>query len=63
MSIVIRIIVLWATLENYSLINRNTNFIDIDDCLKHTCANGGLCVDGVIVIRVIALLVTLENTV
>ena len=47
MSIVIRIIVLWATLENYSLINRNANFIDIDDCLNHTCANSGLCVDGV----------------
>ena len=30
-----------------SLINRNTNFIDIDDCLNHTCANGGLCVDGI----------------
>ena len=47
MSIVICIIVLWATLPNYSLINRNTNFIDIDDCLNHTCANSGLCVDGI----------------
>ena len=26
---------------------RNTNFLDIDDCVHHTCANGGLCVDGV----------------
>ena len=25
----------------------NTNFPDIDDCVNHTCANGGLCVDGV----------------
>ena len=47
MSIVIRVIVLWATLENYSLINRNTNFIDIDDCLNHTCAKSGLCEDGI----------------
>ena len=23
------------------------NFLDIDDCVNHTCANGGLCVDGV----------------
>ena len=46
-SIVILVIVLWATLENYSLIDRNTNFIDIDDCVNHTCANGGLCVDGI----------------
>ena len=22
-------------------------FTDIDDCVNHTCANGGLCVDGV----------------
>ena len=28
-------------------IDRNTNFLDIDDCVNHTCANGGLCVDGV----------------
>ena len=27
--------------------DRNTNFLDIDDCANHTCANGGLCVDGV----------------
>ena len=47
MSIVIGVIVLWAILENYSLINRNTNFLDIDDCVNHTCANGGLCVDGI----------------
>ena len=46
-STVIRVIVLWATLENYSLIDGNTNFIDIDDCVNHTCANGGLCVDDV----------------
>ena len=46
-SIVIGVIVLWATLENYSVIDRNTNFIDIDDCVNHTCANGGLCVDGI----------------
>ena len=25
----------------------NANFLDIDDCLIHTCANGGLCVDGI----------------
>ena len=25
---------------------QNTNFPDIDDCVNHTCANGGLCVDG-----------------
>ena len=47
MSIVIGVIVFWAILENYSLINRNTNFLDIDDCVNHTCANGGLCVDGI----------------
>ena len=23
----------------------NANFLDIDDCVNHTCANGGLCVD------------------
>ena len=23
------------------------HFLDIDDCVNHTCANGGLCVDGV----------------
>ena len=23
------------------------NFLDIDDCANHTCANGGLCVDGI----------------
>ena len=46
-SIVIPVIFLWATPENYFLIDRNTNFIDIDDCVNHTCANGGLCVDGV----------------
>ena len=46
-SIVISVIVLWATLENYSIIDRNTNFIDIDDCVNHTCANSGLCVDGI----------------
>ena len=46
-SIVIGVIVLWATLENYSVIDRNTNFLDIDDCVNHTCANGGLCVDGI----------------
>ena len=46
-SIVIDVIVLWATLENYSVIDRNTNFLDIDDCVNHTCANGGLCVDGI----------------
>ena len=45
--IVIRVIVLWATLENYSLIDRNTTFIDIDDCVNHSCANGGLRVDGI----------------
>ena len=48
MSIVIRVIVLWATLENYDfLIDRNTIFIGIDDCVNHTCANGELCVDGI----------------
>ena len=31
----------------FSLFNTNTNFPDIDDCVHHTCANGGLCVDGV----------------
>ena len=46
-SIVVRVIVLWATFENYSLTDRKTNFIDIDDCVNHTCANGGLCVDGI----------------
>ena len=25
----------------------NANFLEIDDCGNHTCANGGLCVDGV----------------
>ena len=23
------------------------NFLDIDDCVNHTCANDGLCVDGI----------------
>ena len=23
------------------------SFLHIDDCVNHTCANGGLCVDGV----------------
>ena len=46
-SIVIGVIVLWATLENYSVIDRNTNFLDIDDCVNHTCVNGGLSVDGI----------------
>ena len=46
-SILIGIIVLWATVENYSVIDRNTNFLDIDDCVNHTCPNGVLCVDGV----------------
>ena len=23
------------------------HFLDIDDCVNHTCANGGLCVDSV----------------
>ena len=46
-SIVIGVIVLWATLENYSLIDGNSTFIDIDNCVNHTCANGGLCVDGI----------------
>ena len=45
--IVIRVIVLWATLVKYSLIDRNTNFKDIDDCVNHPCANDGLCVDGI----------------
>ena len=31
----------------YFIIDRNANFPDIHDCLNHTCANGGLCVDGV----------------
>ena len=25
----------------------NANFLDIDDCVNNTCANGGLCVDGI----------------
>ena len=25
----------------------NANFLDIDECVNHTCANGGLCVGGV----------------
>ena len=28
-------------------IKKNDYFLDIDDCVNHTCANGGLCVDGV----------------
>ena len=31
----------------YFLIDGNTNLPDIDDCVNHTYANGGLCVDGV----------------
>ena len=31
----------------YFLIDGNTNLPDIDDYVNHTCANGGLCVDGV----------------
>ena len=31
----------------YFLIDRNAYFLDIDDCVNHTCASGGLCVDGV----------------
>ena len=41
----------WGTLSlsnrEVFVFNRNTNFLDIDDCVHHTCANGGLCVDGV----------------
>ena len=29
------------------LIDGNTNLPDTDDCVNHTCANGGLCVDSV----------------
>ena len=25
----------------------NANFLDIDDCVSHTCSYDGLCVDGV----------------
>ena len=31
----------------YFLMDRNAYFLDIDDCVNHTCANGGLCVDGI----------------
>ena len=31
----------------YFLIDRNVYSLDIDDCVNHTCANGGLCVDSV----------------
>ena len=31
----------------FFLFNRNSIFLDIDDCVNHTCANGGLCVDAV----------------
>ena len=30
----------------FFLFERDTNFLDIDDCVSHTCANGGFCVDG-----------------
>ena len=31
----------------YFIIDRNANFPDIPDCVNHTCANGGLCEDGI----------------
>ena len=31
----------------FFLFNRNTDFLDIDDCANPTCGNGGWCVDGV----------------
>ena len=44
-------VLFWGTLSlsnrEVFVFNRNTNFLDIDDCVHHTCANGGLCVDGV----------------
>ena len=56
----------WCSLrENYFeaivkfarfLIDGNTNLPDTDDCVNHTCANGGLCVDGVnSILRVITI--------
>ena len=34
---------------HYSVIYYSENFCfsDIDDCVNHTCANGGSCVDGI----------------
>ena len=32
----------------YFLTHRNAYFLDIDDCVNRTCANGGLCVNGII---------------
>ena len=31
----------------FSSLIENANFLHIDDCVIHTCANGGMCVDGV----------------
>ena len=31
----------------FSKLIEKANFLHIDDCVNHTCANGGLCVDGV----------------
>ena len=31
----------------YFLIDRNANFLDIDDSVNNTCSNDGLCVNGV----------------
>ena len=31
----------------FFLIERKANFLLIDDCVNHTCAKDGLCVDGV----------------
>ena len=44
---VIRIYFLRNDKISVFLIDRNANFLDIDDCVNHTCANGGLCVDGI----------------
>ena len=35
------------TISSQTKLNVNILFPDIDDCIDHTCSNGGSCIDGV----------------